>query len=323
MIRIGIDLGGTKIEGIALAASGRVAAGRRVATPRDDYDGTVRAIAALVGALEAEAGSRGTVGIGMPGAISPATGLVKNANSTWLNGQPLQQDLERALGRARAAGQRRQLLRALRGRATARRPARRWSSASSSAPAPAAASSCAAAGAHRAERGGGGVGTQPAAVAGAGGVAGRGRVTAAGAGASRRSCPAPVWRATTSARPASRMQQRGDRRARGRRRCGRPRRRSAGTRRGWRARWRASSTCSIPMSSCSAAACRSSTACTRTCPRSGRRGCSPTASTRGWSPPRHGDASGVRGAAWLWPRARFHLICLRNCHIGRQLSASG
>ncbi len=100
MIRIGIDLGGTKIEGIALAANGEALAGRRVPTPRDDYGGTVRAIAALVNALESEAGSRGTVGIGMPGAISPATGLVKNANSTWLNGQPLQQDLERALARS-------------------------------------------------------------------------------------------------------------------------------------------------------------------------------------------------------------------------------
>jgi len=99
MIRIGIDLGGTKIEGIALTGDGRAAAGRRIATPRNDYDGTVRAIAGLVAAIEAEAGSTGTVGIGMPGAISPATGLVKNANSTWLIGKPLQQDLDRALGR--------------------------------------------------------------------------------------------------------------------------------------------------------------------------------------------------------------------------------
>jgi fructokinase len=99
MIRIGIDLGGTKIEGVALAAGGRAVAGRRIATPRDDYGGTVRAIAGLVSALEAEAGAPGTVGVGMPGAISPATGLVKNANSTWLIGQPLAGDLERALGR--------------------------------------------------------------------------------------------------------------------------------------------------------------------------------------------------------------------------------
>jgi len=100
MIRIGIDLGGTKIEGLALSADGRAAAGRRIATPRDDYDGTVRAIAGLVSALESDAGSRGTVGVGMPGAVSPATGLVKNANSTWLIGRPLPQDLERALGRS-------------------------------------------------------------------------------------------------------------------------------------------------------------------------------------------------------------------------------
>jgi fructokinase len=99
MIRIGIDLGGTKIEGIALGAQGRVAAGRRIPTPRDDYDGTVRTIAGLVASLETDLNARGTVGIGMPGAISPATGLVKNANSTWLNGRPLQQDLELALGR--------------------------------------------------------------------------------------------------------------------------------------------------------------------------------------------------------------------------------
>jgi fructokinase len=98
-VRIGIDLGGTKIEGVALDGPGRVAARQRRATPRDDYPGTVRALRDLVLALEAESGARGSVGIGMPGIISPATGLVKNANSVWLIGQPLQQDLERALGR--------------------------------------------------------------------------------------------------------------------------------------------------------------------------------------------------------------------------------
>jgi fructokinase len=99
MIRIGIDLGGTKIEGIALSAKGQVVAGRRIGTPREDYDGTVRAVAGLVAAIESDAGARGTVGVGMPGAISPATGLVKNANSTWLIGRRLHVDLERALGR--------------------------------------------------------------------------------------------------------------------------------------------------------------------------------------------------------------------------------
>ena len=98
-MRIGIDLGGTKIEGVALDRAGRVAARQRRPTPRDDYPGTVRALTEIVATLEAEAGARGTVGIGMPGVISPATGLVKNANSVWLIGQPLQQDLERAMDR--------------------------------------------------------------------------------------------------------------------------------------------------------------------------------------------------------------------------------
>jgi len=98
-MRIGIDLGGTKIEGVALDEHGRELARRRVATPRDQYDGTVQAIAGLVAWLEGTVGTRGTVGIGMPGAISPATGLVKNANSVWLNGRPLAQDLQVALGR--------------------------------------------------------------------------------------------------------------------------------------------------------------------------------------------------------------------------------
>jgi fructokinase len=98
-MRIGIDLGGTKIEGLALDDAGQGFARRRVPTPRDDYDGTLRALANLVSAIEREAGMRGSVGIGMPGAISPATGRVKNANSTWLNGRPFKQDVERRLGR--------------------------------------------------------------------------------------------------------------------------------------------------------------------------------------------------------------------------------
>lgn len=97
-MRIGIDLGGTKIEGIALDGS-REAARLRTGTPRDDYRGTLAAIGDMVTALEARAGSRGTVGIGIPGTVSSDTGLVKNANSTWLIGQPLAADLERALAR--------------------------------------------------------------------------------------------------------------------------------------------------------------------------------------------------------------------------------
>jgi fructokinase len=98
-VRIGIDLGGTKVEGVALEDAGQVVARHRRPTPRDDYDGTIRALAGMVAALERDAGTRGTVGIGMPGTVSPRTGLVKNANSVWLIGHPLQQDLEQAMGR--------------------------------------------------------------------------------------------------------------------------------------------------------------------------------------------------------------------------------
>src|SRR5512143_3052073 len=99
MVRIGIDLGGTKIEGAAVAEDGRISGRRRVPTPRDDYDATIAAVIELVAGLEAELGSHTTVGIGMPGTISPATGLVKNANSVWLNGRPLDRDLSARLRR--------------------------------------------------------------------------------------------------------------------------------------------------------------------------------------------------------------------------------
>jgi len=98
-MRIGLDLGGTKIEGVALDDDGVQLERRRVATPREDYEATVRAMAALVRDIEAETGRRGTVGVGIPGAISPATGLVKNANSTWIIGKPLDRDLSTALDR--------------------------------------------------------------------------------------------------------------------------------------------------------------------------------------------------------------------------------
>ena len=98
-VRIGVDLGGTKIEAIALDAAGVEVFRQRVATPKGDYDATIDAVRQLVDVADAAAGARGHVGIGMPGAISPATGLVKNANSTWLIGRPLREDLARALGR--------------------------------------------------------------------------------------------------------------------------------------------------------------------------------------------------------------------------------
>jgi fructokinase len=93
-LRIGVDLGGTKIEVLAVDATGCEVFRKRVSTPRGDYAATLAAVAGLV----REAGT-GTVGIGIPGALSRVTGLVKNANSTWLTGKPLQQDLEKAIGR--------------------------------------------------------------------------------------------------------------------------------------------------------------------------------------------------------------------------------
>jgi len=97
--RIGIDLGGTKIEAAAVDRLGAVCARRRVATPWGNYRGTIEAITALVQATEQQVGETAAIGIGIPGAISPITGLVKNANSTWLIGRPLRQDLEAALRR--------------------------------------------------------------------------------------------------------------------------------------------------------------------------------------------------------------------------------
>lgn len=98
-MRIGVDLGGTKIEAIGLADDGSIRARRRVPAPSGDYEATVRAIRDLIEAAEAEAGQPGPVGMGIPGVISPATGLVKNANSTWLIGHPLDRDLAAACGR--------------------------------------------------------------------------------------------------------------------------------------------------------------------------------------------------------------------------------
>jgi fructokinase len=98
-MKIGVDLGGTKIEAVALAADGRELGRMRVPTPQRDYDGTLDAMADLVRRLEQAHGGPASVGVGIPGAISAATGLVKNANSTWLIGRALDQDLARVLGR--------------------------------------------------------------------------------------------------------------------------------------------------------------------------------------------------------------------------------
>ncbi len=99
MIRIGVDLGGTKIEIIALAPDGDELWRQRVATPGGDYRATVTAIVALVAEAERALGARARVGIGIPGSVSPRTGRIRNANSTCLNGQPLREDLEARLER--------------------------------------------------------------------------------------------------------------------------------------------------------------------------------------------------------------------------------
>jgi fructokinase len=98
-MRLGVDLGGSKIEIIALGDAGDVLLRERVATPQGDYLATVDAVAALVARAEQKVGAGGTVGIGIPGAESRASGLIKNANSTCLIGQPLKHDLEVRLGR--------------------------------------------------------------------------------------------------------------------------------------------------------------------------------------------------------------------------------
>ncbi len=100
-MRIGIDLGGTKIAGIILDEAGAVMAEARVPTPRD-YSGSIEGIREMVGRLEMAGGApagAATVGVGMPGALSRQSGNVKNANSTWLNGMPFDRDLAAALGR--------------------------------------------------------------------------------------------------------------------------------------------------------------------------------------------------------------------------------
>src|SRR5712691_446465 len=96
-MRIGIDLGGTKIEAIALDGL-TVLARRRIPAPRGDYDATIRAVRELVAAIRQETGRSGSIGVGIPGAVSAQTGLIKNANSTWLIGKPFDRDLAVALG---------------------------------------------------------------------------------------------------------------------------------------------------------------------------------------------------------------------------------
>jgi fructokinase len=99
VLRLGIDLGGTKLAGVALAHGGATVAEHRIAAPRHDYAATLAAIAEMVARLETAAGARGTVGVGMPGSMTRAGDVVQNANSTWLNGRAFAHDLETRLGR--------------------------------------------------------------------------------------------------------------------------------------------------------------------------------------------------------------------------------
>ena len=98
-MRIGIDLGGSKIEAIALKASGDTAYRTRIDTPSGGYEAVIEAIVGLVAEVERETAAQSQIGVGTPGTISPASGLMKNANSTWLNGRPFDRDLAAALGR--------------------------------------------------------------------------------------------------------------------------------------------------------------------------------------------------------------------------------
>jgi fructokinase len=98
-VRIGIDLGGTKTEVVALADDGQQLFRHRLPTPKNDYQQTLATIVELVRLAEEATGEKGTVGLGIPGSISPYTRVVKNANSTWLNGQPFDKDLSTALHR--------------------------------------------------------------------------------------------------------------------------------------------------------------------------------------------------------------------------------
>jgi fructokinase len=98
-MRIGVDLGGTKIEAIAMEDDGCVVWRRRIATPAGDYEGILEAVAELVGLAETQLRQRASVGVGMPGSVSPSTGLIRNSNSTVLNGKPFDRDLAHRLDR--------------------------------------------------------------------------------------------------------------------------------------------------------------------------------------------------------------------------------
>ncbi|WP_068088772.1 ROK family protein [Polycladidibacter stylochi] len=98
-LKLGIDWGGTKLEIIALSSHGEELFRKRVPTPKGDYNQAIAEVCGLVEAAESYCKAEGTLGLGIPGSISPSSGLVKNANTTWLNGKPLDKDLAQALSR--------------------------------------------------------------------------------------------------------------------------------------------------------------------------------------------------------------------------------
>ena len=257
-MRIGVDLGGTKIEAIALDRDGRERGRRRVPTPRDRYAATLAAITTLVEGLERESGEPARVGIGMPGALSPATGLVKNANSVWLNGRPLRQDLERLLHRPLRFANDANCFALSEARDGAGAGARGRSSASSWAPGTGGGIVVDGRVLDGPERGRRRVGPQSPPLA-ARRASGRARpATAGGRAAWRPSSRGPESPGTTARRPARSSTRR--RSPRGPPAATRAaRRRSPGTRSGSRGRWPRWSISSTRTSSCSAAACRTST----------------------------------------------------------------
>jgi len=99
MIRIGIDLGGTKIEGIALSDAGEELFCHRISTPQGDYKGTLQCIADLIKYIELAVDAEGSIGICTPGALSPTSGLMRNSNSVCMNGKPVFTDLQKLLNR--------------------------------------------------------------------------------------------------------------------------------------------------------------------------------------------------------------------------------
>ncbi len=275
-----------------------------MATPRHDYEATVAAIAALVRDAEAERSARAcTVGIGIPGAISPATGLVKNANSTWLNGRPLQADLERALCPRGASRQRRELPRRVGSQPTAPRPVRDVVF-----------------GVIVGTGTGGGivvngrvltgpnadrrrVGAQSAARGPTRKSSPARSATAGRSGASRRSSRARASRPTTGGAAVASSPARRSSRGPDCRRTARRSARSRPGRAGWPSRWRRSSTCSIPTSSSSGGGLSRIQSIYTDVPRHwGAWVFSDVVRTR-FVPSKYGDASGVRGAAWLWEDA--------------------